>query len=344
MGHGIDMSNGRANMFYYGDVPWHSRGKPVAGALTAEEAIEAAGLDFEVKLLPTYTTTGDSGLIPIPNNFAVTRMDTEAPLSVVGSKYVPIQNKQCFEFLDSVVGPENLIEYHTAGSLYGGKKIWLLAKLTGLTVDIVPNDTLTSYLALVKGHDGQTPMYAFWTTTRIVCQNTANAALQDASRKKDKLVRIRHTRSAQDKVQEAKRILGFTIEQAEANIGNLKRLARKQMGTAAWEDFLDNLFPLPELDEGVETSRGLTIATKKRELLTELYESGAGTDIVGVRGTAWGAYNAVTELTTHHARVRTGVDKESKGYEQARAENLLHSSWFGTSAKINQRALELLSA
>lgn len=34
-------------------------------------------------------------------------------------------------------------------------------------------------------------------------------------------------------------------------------------------------------------------------ILTELFESGRGNDLPGARGTAWAAYNAVTEWVTH---------------------------------------------
>ena len=353
MAHELDMSNGRANMMYAGRPGWHGLGEYVGeDAVTAEEAIVAAGLDFEVKLLPTYAAvhghneeTGKvDGLIPVPDNFAVTRMDTHTPLSIVGSKYTPIQNKECFEFMDAIAGPGKLVRYNTAGSLHGGKKIWLLAELTNLTIEPVPGDTVVPYLALIKGHDGITPLRAFFTSTRIVCQNTANLALDQANKKGDAMVNIRHTSSAMGRVDEAQRILGLAVEKAEKYGEFMQHLAGKQVNGFDWAVLLNELFPIPELEEGKTTSRAVTIATKKHDLLTELFESGLGTDIPGVRGTAWGAYNAITEYTTHHAKTRTGVDKADPNYDRARNENLLASSWFGSSAKINRKALELLGA
>ena len=350
MAHELDMSNGRANMMYAGGRPWHSLGEYVGeDAVTAEEAIVAAGLDFDVKLFPLYCSmygkdseTGNiGGLLPVPNNFAVTRMDTYSPLAVVGNKYTPIQNKECFSFMDAIAGPERLVRYNTAGSLFGGRKIWLAAELTNLTIEPVSGDVVKTYLVLMKGHDGVTPLMAFFTTVRIVCNNTANMALRNV---KGEMVKIRHTRTAMDKVGEARRILGLAVESSETYSEQLHALAKKQMNQAKWDDFLDNLLPLPELEDGKETSRALTLAKKKRGKLTELFEAGIGTDIVGVRGTAWGAYNAVTEFTTHHAQTRTGISQDDPAYTRARAESLLKSSWFGSGAALNKKAQALLLA
>ena len=192
---------------------------------------------------------------------------------------------------------------------------------------------------MIDGKDGRTNLMAFFTGTRIVCQNTANYALN--ARDKDKTVKIRHTRSAMSKLDEAKRVLGLAIDYAEVHAETMKSLAAKQINTAQWADLLDNLMPLPEVEDEEKPGRSWTMTNNKREKLHELFESGVGTDIVGVRGTAWGAYNAITEYTTHHARVNAGDDK-APGYAKKRGERLLESSWFGNGDAINQKALSLL--
>ena len=339
----IDMSNGRANMMYVGEVPWHGLGHYVGDeAVTAEDAIVAAGLDWEVGCQPIFAEYDkDGSRIDIPNNFAVVRDDTLDVLGVVGNQYTPIQNKDCFGFMDALAGPERLVRYHTAGSLCGGRKIWLLAELTNLTFAPVPGDEVQPYLALIDGKDGRTNLMAFFTGTRIVCANTAAIAVSNAYKKKDQMVKIRHTRSAMGKLDEAKRVLGLAIDNAEVYAETMTALAKKQVNTAQWADLLDELMPLPEVKDEEKPGRSWSMTNNKREKLYELFESGVGTDIVGVRGTAWGAYNAITEFTTHHARVNAG-DKDSDGYGRRRNERLLESSWFGSGNALNQKALDLL--
>ena len=336
------MSDAVETMMYAGATPWHGFGNPVPNALTAEEAIIAAGLDWEVgcqRLFAEYDKD-DGNLIEIPDNFAVVRDTDKAVLGVVGKNYTPIQNTECFEFMDEITGPDKLVRYHTAGSLHGGRKIWLLAELTNLTFAPVPNDEVQPYLALLDSKDGSMSLTAFFTGVRIVCQNTANMALAGAD--KNKMVKIRHTQSAMVKMGEAQRVLGLAVEKAEQYGDVMNSLARKQVNKRMWHDFLDEL--VGELiipDEG-DPTRGYTRLLNRREKLTELFESGIGTDIPGVRGTAWGAYNAITEFTTHHNQIRLGMDPDAEGYDLKKRERRLASSWFGPGDKLNTKALSLL--
>src|SRR5262249_61373060 len=57
-----------------------------------------------------------------------------------------------------------------------------------------------------------------------------------------------------------------------------------------------------------------------------LFEEGRGADLPGVRGTLWGAYNAVTEYLAY---------ERGKGQDTR-----LASPWVGDSARTNHRALE----
>lgn len=66
------------------------------------------------------------------------------------------------------------------------------------------------------------------------------------------------------------------------------------------------------------------------KVLEELFEGGMGSSIPGVRGTAWGAYNAVTEMVSHY-QGRT---------EEAR----FHNANFGAGAELSSKVLEMLLA
>jgi hypothetical protein len=61
-----------------------------------------------------------------------------------------------------------------------------------------------------------------------------------------------------------------------------------------------------------------------------LYESGRGNNLPGVKGTLWAGYNAVTEYLAYSR----GKTDDSR----------LDSLWFGDSAKVNARAMEVAYA
>ena len=49
MAHELEMVNGKAQMAYAGEVPWHGLGTKVPADLTPTQMMKAAGLDWTVK-------------------------------------------------------------------------------------------------------------------------------------------------------------------------------------------------------------------------------------------------------------------------------------------------------
>jgi hypothetical protein len=77
-------------------------------------------LDYEVQLTPLATVDG----LTVFQRKAVVRYDTQEVIGVVGNNYVPVQNRQCFGFLDAVVAegasaitpPEPWVRANASGS------------------------------------------------------------------------------------------------------------------------------------------------------------------------------------------------------------------------------------
>jgi phage/plasmid-like protein (TIGR03299 family) len=130
MPHELAETNGKPAIAYFGETPWHGLGTRLETPATAEAAIEAAGLNYDVVLSPMTTVDGQT----IPDRKAVLRCDSKTVLGVVGKSYQPVQNRQCFGFLDSVVA-DGRLRYHTAGSLGQGERVWMLAKRKRQQID-----------------------------------------------------------------------------------------------------------------------------------------------------------------------------------------------------------------
>src|SRR6478609_3032985 len=108
----IATTNGKPAFAFYGADPWHRLGQKLDAPATAEEAIAAAGLDYEITLADVATVDG----MMVPKTKAVVRYDNQTVLGTVSDRYCVVQNRQAFGFLDAVVADGGL-RYHTAGAL-----------------------------------------------------------------------------------------------------------------------------------------------------------------------------------------------------------------------------------
>lgn len=311
--------NGQAAMMYTGPTPWHRLGKRLDGPATAAEAITAAGLDYTVEL-QSLKTEAD---LRVPRRKAVVRTDTRAVLGVVSKGYTPIQNRQCFNFLDSLVA-DNGIRYHTAGSLGKGERIWLLARLPSHIRVRGSDDEVQKFLLLNNSHDGSSALRCLFTGIRVVCANTLNAALREGA---GEGIAIRHRGNLAAKVREARDALGLAQRFFDDLEGRIDRLAMHTPTQAQLAGYFKVLFP--DFEE-----RRATRAENVRSRLTELFESGLGQDIPQIRHTSWAAFNAVSEYVDHHKPTR-GRDDADRGSKR------LESSLFGTGANLKAKAFEL---
>ena len=305
-------ADGAAEMMYVGEKPWHGFGTKLNKPATSEEAIVAAKLDWEVEKVALKTVSG----VKVPSHFAIMRKDTNTPLWTVGTGYEPVQNKQAFDFFDKVVG-QKLAIYHTAGSLKGGRIVWILAKLPG-QLKIAKKDFIDKYLLLYTAHDGQRANTMMWTPERVVCRNTLNIAM---ARGEDKFY-MRHTKNVKAKFEEAARALHIVEERYE-KFGEISSfLASVQFNGKLYMTFLNRIFPVKESD-GDRKKRN---AEEVKEKCEALFNNTKNT-LPGIKGSAWAAFNSVTEYADHERQLRSPT-----------RENHFTDVMFGNSSSIKQRA------
>ena len=182
-------------LFYTRQKPWHGLGVMVAEALSSSEALTISGLDWSVNQQPIYTETGHL----IPNYKANVRDKDSAILGVVSDRYAIVQNKSAFEFTDNLLG--NGVKYETAGSLQGGRRVWLLAKLPERY--IINGENIEPFIVFSNSHDGSAAITVAMTPIRVVCQNTLNLALRQAKRAWS----AKHTGNIAGKLHEAQETL-----------------------------------------------------------------------------------------------------------------------------------------
>lgn len=275
-------------MFSVREVPWHGLGTIVQEAPTSADALHLAGLDWTVEQTPVYMENG----IIIPNYKANVRSTDNSCLGIVTDRYKIVQNTEAFEFTDAIVGEtENgIVTYETAGSLCGGKKIWLLAKMP---VQKVLDDEVEPYMFFSNSHDGTGAIKVGMTPIRIVCNNTLNMAIAGAKRSWS----TKHVGDMQSKLEEAKLCLQMADKYMKGLEEEADRLANARLYKEQLDEILNELFPVDDNDTDL----------KKRRIQTEkdnFYIAYFMPDIEKFRDTAWGAVNAMSDVITHQAPKR----------------------------------------
>lgn len=134
------------SMFYIRETPWHGLGTKVQEAPTSKDALILAGLDWHVIQEPVYT--GKNELVQ--GYKANVRNSDRKVLGVVTDRYKIVQNEEAFSFTDALLGEG--VRYETAGSLQGGKSVWLLAHLPHEY--IISGERISPYLLFSNTHDG----------------------------------------------------------------------------------------------------------------------------------------------------------------------------------------------
>lgn len=286
MAHNIERRNGKDSIVYAGETPWHRLGKKMEMAFDAKTALKQGGLDFTVEKVGIKTNDGAA----IENRFALRRTDTKDVLGIVTDFYQPLQNREAFGFFDSVFG-KGKARYEVAGVLGKGEKVWLLARLPG-DFRIGKEDLVGKWLLLTNGHDTSEPVRAKFTPIRVVCQNTLTAALRGTESE----VRVQHIGNVAGKLE----IAGKLLKQAGVYFEDVQTMfngfLRKQLKGVGVQDYALRVMAGDEAGKLEDLS---PIARRSITRICELHDTGRGSDIKGIRGTLWGAYNAVTEYIDH---------------------------------------------
>lgn len=285
MAHNIEIRHGRASIAYAGQTPWHRLGQKLNEAFDAETALKQGGLDFTVEKIGLQTVDG----FKIENRFGLRRTDTKDVLGIVTDFYKPLQNREAFSFFDGVFG-KGKARYEVAGVLGKGEKIWLLAKLPG-DFSVAGEDVVGKWLLLTNGHDTNEPVRARFTPIRVVCQNTLNAALS----RTDSEVRIQHIGDVSGKLE----IAGKLLKQAGIYFDEVQKVfvgfTKHQLTSKTLREYAVRVIGAHEASFD-ELSQPRQKAVTRIE---ELHDIGRGASLKSVRGTLWGAYNAVTEWVDH---------------------------------------------
>lgn len=319
-------------------VPWHGLGKEIEekDRYDIEACIPHSGLGWDVELMPLHINErDDEGEIVRCTSVkeyaqAVRRTDNQKILGVVGPRYMPLQNTDAFKWFQPLLDAK-LCKLDTAGSLWDGSKVWVLAEINGNAkpMEIVKNDLIQRFLLLSNSHDSTTSVRIGMVPIRVVCRNTLAMAHNAAS---SKLLRLRHSKGLADNMDKVRDIISLANKEFEATAEQYKFLASRRIVNPS--DLRKFVKIVAKVDLETPDSEISTRTKNTMDKITSLVSVGMGQDLPGVKGTWWAAYNAASEFLTWQ-----------RGNTPA---NRLDALWFGQgfndNLSIMKTALELATA
>ena len=322
MSHELDISTGQPAVFVTGKPAWHRLGTVVANALTSSGAIELARLNWEVEQWELKAFDRELGKEAwVRNKYANVRKDTGTVLGVVSDHYRIFQNRECFDFMDSLVA-DKLAMFETAGALKDGRVVWMLARIP-TEYRAGTQDVIQPYILLTNSHDGSKALRLFPTTIRVVCQNTLNLALRDGL---GEGISIRHRPSLSERVSEARQKLGIIHARFDQFDAELHTMLDKELAGRELEGYFDACTP---------PTTGKRAEIRRRKIIHQFEDNftNATNTLPGVAGTAWAAYNAVSQYFDHQRNFKGANILE-------KADHQLESIWFGSSHHAKQEAYQ----
>ena len=274
-------------------MPWENLGEKVSGALNSKDAIKAAKLDWLVYPMPVFSEVShyDKGIfakkmIKAENFVANVRDKDDKILGIVTKKYKIIQNTEAFAFTDELLGNHNIV-YETAGSIDGGKRIWLLARIPAMFK--IFDDDIDPYIVFTNTHDGSGAVKVIMTPVRVVCKNTLNLALQTAKR----CWSASHIGNIKEKMIMARETLFNAKNYMDYLILSAKKLYKIKLATEKVEAIIDALLPIRK-DGGKEHK-----ANTERRRKDLLYRFENAPDLQNYKGTGFALINAVSDYASH---------------------------------------------
>lgn len=301
-------------MFSVREKPWHGLGTVVAEAPASADALELAGLDWRVEQTPIYTPHGQV------EGYRANVRDTDGQvLGVVTDRYKVIQNTEAFAFTDELLGSG--VRYETAGSLQGGRKVWLLARLP--REFIIAGERISPYLVFSNTHDGSGAVRVAVTPIRVCCNNTLNLALSTATRSFSMV----HTGDVKGKVAEARQTL-FMADTYMENLGReFERLRKQKMTEQQVQEYIALLLPI---EEGASDITAKNVTKLRNDMAARYFDA---PDLKGLGNNAYRFINAVSDFATHAEPIR-----KTKNYQ----ENLFMRTCEGN--PVIDRAYQLVAA
>lgn len=278
-------------------------------------AMDIADHNFDVEKHRIHTEAGTL----IPDHVAIMNAKTGQYLGTVGKGWEPVQPKVIYELANELINATNG-SINGVINMFGGSVIGV--SFTIAQRNYVAGDPTDLNFLMLTSFNGMHGIAGHALTHRLACLNQCNTS--------NKVYNLKHTKNVGNRLEVVKNMLKYYNNEIKAFDDKMMKLVNKRMDLRESLDWFRSLFPAPK------SPRGETVLENQVQVFLDCLENGRGSGIVGVKGTSYGAFQALTEYINHHRSVRVHNDREE-------AEVKFQSIHFGTGNGLAQRGLSSLT-
>lgn len=240
------------------------------------------------------------------------RSDTMEELAVVSPTFVTVSNNEMYDIAEVIEGNDpGAVRYETGGTLFGGRKVWLMIRLTEpILIAGDPNGATIPYFAIQNSHDGSGAFRGQAILNRIVCANTAQAADMMAQDMGTEFT-FSHTKNVQGRIEEAKRALAGWRQSVAAFKVLAEEMVTERITLDQREIFVEEFIPMPAIHS--VSDRVVQNVQDARHQLRSILD---GPTCVDIDLTTYGLVQAATEYVNHYRRAQSPESRFKRAYLQ----------------------------
>ena len=277
---------------------------------------------------------GREGWVECEDMRMVLRSDTLAPLGIVGPSFTDISNRDAFGIADPIIKQGG--EFIGCGEYEGGRLSWVQIKMPIDPADVVNGDPVMPYLLIVTGHTGNRSLTYKMTSIRVRCKNTLYTALRGQTKQSGT---IRHSGDAKSKCEVASALLDKHRIFFNDTVGIFRSFANAPVNQPTVERYFKTIAKAEPKHYKANEHTGVSELTGRPATMYDRYMTAYHGDRGGassIRGTLWGAYNAVTYVQDPDM-----VEEQRRATASKSANDRAAFQYFEASPRVSQEAFDL---
>lgn len=253
--------------------------------LTSTQMLARAGLDWEVGLRPLKRHLSDGRVLDATEYETYRTDDEEIQLGSVKSRYELLQNREAFDFGDSLV-QSNLARWAEAGLQSDGKQVFMTMLLE--EEFMVLSEPFKMFMFFSTSHNGSRSLAAAITPIRGWCLNQSNII---AANNHGRFV-IQHTSSMKGKLEQAAESIRMAGSYSDMLKAQAETLVRIRVTDDKARYLITSLIPERR--------------SRRDAMIDGIMANYLTSENAGDAGTGWRLLNATTEYMDHLKPTRSG--------------------------------------